>query len=148
THHPQRQGSVPRGLHAKVFVWDEGDTSRVLTGSANCTGAAFGGNVEMSVLMSGPTAECGVEALLGDEESGLLRLTQPHAIAASDPVVDATEAIERAIEEWHVALAASRPVLQVGQAGEEFDLRLEVTLPPDPYCLAARTVVKPVASAH
>src|SRR5690606_21796889 len=80
--------------------------------------------------------------------SGLLRLTQPHAIAASDPVVDATEAIERAIEEWHVALAASRPVLQVGQAGEEFDLRLEVTLPPDPYCLAARTVVKPVASAH
>lgn len=148
TQHLQRRGSVPQGLHAKVFVWDEGDTSRVLTGSANCTGAAFGGNVEMSVLMSGPTAECGVDALLGDEDSGLLRITQPHSITASDPVVDPTEAIERAIEEWHVALAASRPVLHVSPAGEEFDLRLEFTLPVDPHGLAPRTVVKPVASAH
>lgn len=142
------RGGAPRGLHAKVFVWDDGGTSHVLTGSANCTGAAFGGNVEMSVLLSGPTSVCGVDVLLGDDKAGLLRITQPHHIVEEEGTPDPEYDLERRIEEWHVALAASRPVLAVTQRGEEFDVRLEITVPADPHGLAEVTVVKPVAVTH
>jgi hypothetical protein len=143
------RGGVPRGLHAKVFVWDDGrGTSHVLTGSANCTGAAFGGNVEMSVLLSGPTASCGVDVLLGDDKTGLLRITQPHHIAEEDPTPDPTYDLERRVEEWHVALAVSHPVLCVAARAEAYDLNLEIDLPPDLHGLAATTVVKPVALAN
>jgi hypothetical protein len=141
-------GGVPRGLHAKVFVWDEGDSSHVLTGSANCTAAAFGGNIEMSVLLSGRTADCGVDVLIGDDKAGLLRITQPYQIATAEPVADPSYELDRRVEEWQAAIAATRPVLRVTPVGEEFDLRLEVALPPDPHGLASSTVVKPVAVTH
>lgn len=142
------RGSVPRGLHAKVFVWDAGETSHVLTGSANCTGAAFGGNIEMSVLLTGPKERCGVGVLLGDEKSGLLRITQPHDIAEDEPTPDPTYDLERRIEEWQVALSTRRPVLRASARGEEYDLALEVDLPPDPHGLAERTAVKPIGLTH
>ncbi|MBW9208628.1 phospholipase D family protein [Mumia sp. zg.B21] len=140
------RGGVPRGLHAKLFVWDDGQgISHVITGSANCTGAAFGGNVEMSVRLSGPTSSCGVDVLLGDDKTGLLRITQPHHIAEDEPTVDPTYALERRVEEWHVTLAASRPVLRVAARGEAYSLGLEIEVPPDPLGLAVTTVVKPAA---
>ena len=37
------------GLHAKTYVFDDGDARRVFTGSANATDAAFERNVEMLV---------------------------------------------------------------------------------------------------
>lgn len=142
-------GGVPRGLHAKVFVWDDGaGTSHVLTGSANCTGAAFGGNVEMSVLLSGPTAACGVATVLGDDRSGLLRLTQPHEIEEQEPTADPAYDLERRVEAWHVALAVARPRLVVDQYGDTYTVRLDLTLPPDPDGLAATTTVKPAAVAN
>lgn len=145
----RRLGGVPRGLHAKVFVWDDGaGTSHVLTGSANCTGAAFGGNVEMSVLLSGPTAACGVASVLGDDRSGLLRLTQPHEIEEQEPTADPAYDLERRVEAWHVALAAARPRLVVDQDEDDYTVRLDLSLPPDPHGFAATTTVKPAAVAN
>ncbi|PWN04250.1 hypothetical protein DJ010_00930 [Nocardioides silvaticus] len=146
-----QHGGVPRGLHAKVFVWDDGvGTSHVLTGSANCTGAAFGGNVEMAVVLSGPTATCGVASVLGDDRSGLLRLTQPHEIEEQEPTADPTYDLERRVEAWHVALAAARPRLLVEQDEDEnaYTVRLDLSLPPDPDGFAATTTVKPAAVAN
>lgn len=146
-----RRGRVPRGLHAKVFVWDDGaGTSHVLTGSANCTGAAFDGNVEMSVLLSGPTAACGIASVLGDDRSGLLRLTQRHEIEEQEPTADPAYDLERRVEAWHVALAAARPQLVVEQDEDEDDytVRLDLSLPPDPDGFAATTTVKPAAVAN
>jgi len=144
-----RLGGVPRGLHAKVFVWDEATgTSHVLTGSANCTGAAFGGNVEMSVLLSGPTTTCGVEALLGDDRTGLLRLTQPHEIEAKEPMDDPTYDLERRVESWHVALATARPRLVVEPHGDEYRIRVDLVVPEHSHGLAATTTVKPAAVTH
>ena len=76
-----RQGGVrgsdlTRGLHAKVFLWEVDGQAHLLTGSANCTQAAFNGNHEVSVLLSGPRSQCGIKALLGDDTAGFLRLTQ------------------------------------------------------------------------
>lgn len=144
-----RRGEVSRGLHAKVFVWDDGaGTSHILAGSANCTRAAFGGNVEMSVLLSGPTAACGVATVLGDDRSGLLRLTQPHEIKELEPATDPVYDLERRVEAWHVALAAARPRLVVDQHEDDYTVRLELSLPPDPDGLAATTTVKPAAIAN
>lgn len=56
------------GLHAKLFVMDDGWQARVWTGSANATEAAFGRNVEFMVELTGRKSRCGIAAFLGDEE--------------------------------------------------------------------------------
>ncbi|GAA0969933.1 hypothetical protein ENKNEFLB_03904 [Nocardioides aquaticus] len=141
-------GPPPRGLHAKVFAWEEGRTSHLLTGSANCTAAAFGANIEMSVLLSGSKAVCGIDAVLGDAKTGLLALTQPHEIVEADGVEDSTYVVERRIEQWHAALASRCPTLSAETTGDDFCLKLDVNLPADPHGLAKSTTVRPVASKN
>ncbi len=54
------------GLHAKLFVMDDGWQARVWTGSANATSAAFHHNVELLVELIGRRKDLGVNALLGE----------------------------------------------------------------------------------
>ena len=54
-----------RGLHAKLFVMDDGWRARLWTGSANATHAAFAHNVEFLVELEGSNSNCGVKAVLG-----------------------------------------------------------------------------------
>ncbi|MFB9315102.1 phospholipase D family protein [Nocardioides plantarum] len=140
----QAQGPPPRGLHAKVFCWDDGEAGHVLTGSANCTGAAFGANIELSVHLTGPRVTCGPDALLSDGKSGLLQLAQAYECAADEGVDDPAYATERRIESWHAAIAAERPALEVTQPGDSYDVSLRLELPADPHGLAAVTTVRPV----
>ncbi len=49
-----------RGLHAKVYVLDQGWNASVLTGSANATSAAFESNVEFLTELRGKRSKCGV----------------------------------------------------------------------------------------
>lgn len=56
------------GLHAKVFLFENGRESQLFTGSANATGAAFHANVEVLVKLVGKTKDCGIDALLGLED--------------------------------------------------------------------------------
>lgn len=48
------------GLHAKLFVCDDGWKSHVWTGSANATVAAFERNVEFMVHLTGKRSDCGI----------------------------------------------------------------------------------------
>jgi len=48
------------GLHAKLFVSDDGWDSHVWTGSANATTAAFERNVEFMVHLTGKKSRCGI----------------------------------------------------------------------------------------
>lgn len=71
-----------QGLHAKLFVVNDGHQARIWTGSANATNAAFNDNVEFLVELRGGRWSCGIEALLGEEDSStslrtLLRPLQP-----------------------------------------------------------------------
>lgn len=68
------------GLHAKLFVMDDGWNARVWTGSANATEAAFQRNVEFLVELIGRKSHCGIAALLGheDSEDGLLPLLEEY----------------------------------------------------------------------
>ena len=67
------------GLHAKMFVIDDGWNARVIVGSANATGAALGDpphNVEFMVELSGRKRLFGIDTLLkanGDSEAGTFR---------------------------------------------------------------------------
>ena len=61
------------GLHAKVFVIDDGWNARVAVGSANSTGAALGRqprNVEFMVELEGRKNRFGIDALLRGNRDG------------------------------------------------------------------------------
>ena len=74
------------GLHAKTYVADAGWRGRVWTGSANATDAAYGGNVEFLVELSGRKRDCGVDAAIGDHKGrlGLRNILEPYDAASED----------------------------------------------------------------
>ena len=123
-------GEVKSGLHAKILAWDMGGTGHVLTGSANATSAAFGGNIEFGVLLSGPASRCGAAVIMkdSDKETGFVRLLQPYA-ARPEAAPDVEYELQREIEEFHAALAASLPVFHVHTAQKAFELDLALQLP-------------------
>jgi hypothetical protein len=52
------------GLHAKLFVMDDGWQANIWTGSANATEAAFRNNIEFLVRLRGKRVELGIDKLL------------------------------------------------------------------------------------
>ena len=104
------------GLHAKLFIADDGWKAHVWTGSANATRAAFEKNVEFLVRLSGKKSLCGVDRFLEDEggpESSSDPKGQPVRFAdlllrygrTGPPVFD--ESLQRA----EAALDAARTIL-------------------------------------
>jgi hypothetical protein len=88
----------PTGLHAKLFVADDGWNAHVWTGSANATTAALKRNVEFLVQLTGKKSNFGVEAILeGKNGTGGLR----PLLAAYTPPAEALapSALERRLEE-------------------------------------------------
>jgi hypothetical protein len=127
--------AVPEGLHAKTFVLDHGSRATVVTGSANATGAGFGGNVEFDVVLRGPRNRCGVRALWegAKETPGFGRLAEPYPIATEGGVVEADAEVARQIELFHARLAAVPPRLDlILDEEEKAVLRLTVKIPDDP----------------
>lgn len=74
------------GLHAKTYVADAGWRGRVWTGSANATDAAYGGNVEFLVELSGRKRDCGVDAAIGDHKGriGLRNIVESYDATSED----------------------------------------------------------------
>ncbi|MEV6872228.1 hypothetical protein [Amycolatopsis sp. NPDC051128] len=125
-------GRVSDGLHAKTFVFDVGDDAVVVTGSANATGAGFGGNVEFEVQLRGPVSTCGTAAVLtGTSESpGLEKMLAPYTPAAQ-PAIPANEHNDRLIEDFHRTLAAAGPRMTISsEPGGRVRLRLTFSQPP------------------
>jgi hypothetical protein len=57
------------GLHAKLYIADAGKNTRIWTGSANATDAAFDRNVEFLVELIGSKQKFGIDALLAFQEN-------------------------------------------------------------------------------
>jgi len=53
------------GLHAKLYIVEQGWNARLFIGSANATGAAFGGNTEFLVELAGRRKTLGVDTMIG-----------------------------------------------------------------------------------
>jgi hypothetical protein len=118
------------GLHAKLYVVDQGWNSSVLTGSANATDAAFSRNVEFLTELVGKRSLVGVEALLSKEKGQLkfLDLLQefiPGEPAKPDPVKDR---LERTVEAAALAIAqaALSAHVEVGTSPNEFVVQLQL----------------------
>jgi PLD-like domain len=105
------------GLHAKLYVADDGWDAHVWTGSANATKAGFERNVEFLVELIGKKSACGVDAILGQPAGGsskrtacLADLIRPYVPKAeADTNNEAEIAFERSADELAQALAAAVP---------------------------------------
>ena len=60
----ERVGIPLRGLHAKLFLVERGRRCHLYTGSANATGAGFGGNTELLVELVGRRNQWGIDQVL------------------------------------------------------------------------------------
>ena len=92
------------GLHAKLFVMDDGWNTRIWTGSANATKAAFHRNVEMLVELVGKKSRLGIDKLMGEdsEESGFRQLLESWSVP-DDEMDEHDPVIERLDERLHKA---------------------------------------------
>lgn len=85
-----------QGLHAKLYIADDGWNARIWTGSANATISAFEGNVEFLVELAGQKSSVGVDAFL-DKIKGstsfmdLLEQYSPPDSSVGDPELEALE---------------------------------------------------------
>lgn len=107
-----------RGLHAKLYVIDHDDRSRVLTGSANATWPGFNRNVEFLVDLSGPREHVGVQATIGDrdKELGLRALVEPFTPQNDDPLDPSEpEQIQYELEKVSRALGGLRFTAQCSE---------------------------------
>lgn len=117
------------GLHAKCYVAEDGARADVWTGSANATGAAFSGNIEFLVQLSGPRRHLGVNTLLseGGDPSVTLRslLKRVDAVATAGPDEEG-EALAASLEAVRRALSAAQLEAHVSPHpdGRLFDVAL------------------------
>jgi len=118
-----------QGLHAKLFIADEGWDTHVLTGSANATNAAFNNNVEILVELVGKKSQCGIDAFLKQTAGevcfkDLLHEYSPSTEPAiSDPT---TKMLEECVEDIRRTLgrAGMRILLEKHSENEVFDLKI------------------------
>jgi len=112
-----------RGLHAKLFVFEDGSwDARLWTGSANATTAAFERNVEFVVELSGKRSKIGIDRILGEEEDavGLRGLLAPFGGAPTQPDPEKAR-LERVADQVRRAIANAGLELRV-EEGDEKDL--------------------------
>lgn len=131
------------GLHAKTVVLDGADGESItVTGSANITQSAWTRNVEFDVILRGPTATTGVDAVLdgGGAPIGLRSITEPFTPEHEEPETDAERAVRYRIEHFHRELARRQPVLDVTILDDNaVSVRLDLDVPDD--ALSANTTV-------
>lgn len=116
------------GLHAKTFVIDvDQNQSVVVTGSANLTTASWSRNIEFDAVLTGPTAACGVSAILNGspEAPGLAQILEEYTVLAQEGIADDAAATAFELEAFHRELAAGLPVLHVETVDDD---RVSATL--------------------
>lgn len=119
------------GLHAKLYVADDGWNGRVWTGSANATTAAFSHNVEFLVELVGKKSFCGVSAMMERAKTkadarfaDLLSRYVPDE--SESPEVPADVEMDRLKQQLRVVLAQAS--IQGDVVGSEDAKRFDVTL--------------------
>ena len=122
------------GLHAKLFIADEGWNARIWTGSANATSAAFTKNVEFLVELRGKKSDLGIEALLAsspedgkDRQVRFRDLLTPYQRPAQESLPDPIQQrLERMVDDCCRAVIAARLAAQVVEVPNQPKLLYEV----------------------
>ena len=74
-------------LHAKVVITERARRAHLFVGSANATGAAFGGNIEILVELAGGRSALGIDATLAD----LAKVLEPCNVAGGKELTEMDE---------------------------------------------------------
>ena len=123
------------GLHAKLFVIDDGWNVRLVVGSGNSTSAAMGAaprNVEFMVELSGRKSRFGIDTLLKpgkDSNAGTFRsLIEPFDKSELGTVPEDADAadIELILESAAASLARADVKARVEKAGDRYVMRLKL----------------------
>ncbi|MFW6600045.1 phospholipase D family protein [Propionibacteriaceae bacterium Y2011] len=109
------QHSHLSGLHAKLYVVERNRRAHMFIGSANATGPAFGGNVEILVELIGRQSKLGVETLVGPDAPFLTMLEEYPAEGGVIPSPE--EDAERDLERVLRALATMTHTVTVAPGG-------------------------------
>jgi len=141
------------GIHAKLYIAEEGGQARVWTGSANATNAAFRGNIEFLVEFVGDRSKCGIDAFLtrAAEQTTFRDLLQPFDPSALE--VDAErERLESIVDGVRCALAFKKLLARVSpvDGGPLYLLDLELdkrVAIPDGVEVSCRPITLSQASA-
>lgn len=127
---PSLNGVPTTGLHAKVYIADDGWRGRVWTGSANATNAAFGRNVEFLVELRGKKSHCGVDAVLnsGTKDVSLSEFLHLYEPQEAPPVDKDLEALDELLDEIRRRIVALDLAANVAEAtgGYVVELRTKV----------------------
>ena len=122
-----------QGLHAKCYVADAGGNARVWTGSANATGAAFGGNVEFLVELVGPKRWFGVEVTLGDRpgQPSLRSILEEYLPSNAEPrELTVAEELDRELDMLRRWIGSHRfEATVMERATDTYEVRLRGTAP-------------------
>jgi hypothetical protein len=138
----------PAGLHAKLYVVDDGWDAHVWTGSANATSAGFSRNVELLVQMTGKKSLLGVQRFL---ESGLSEMIQPYARGTGPTVSQIERELELKLRGLRRQLAEARWTATVGARsadGYPFSLRYEKSRRPLVEAVKVRPITLPGTRAQ
>lgn len=121
--------SEPSGLHAKLFVLEEGWDATWLVGSANATNAAFRRkNVEFLVGLQGRKSRVGIDKILGREgdDNALLALLRIYTLRDGHVEIDReqqmAESLADHVRDWLIALRMRLEVVR--RDADQFDLLL------------------------
>lgn len=118
------------GLHAKLFVMNDGWKANIWTGSANATDAAFNTNVEFLVRLRGRYVDMGIEKLLAQEDkktnfSDLLQVYRPEEQPPPPDTVQ--EELENRLREARMAITCSTLSAEITplENSQEFQLTIK-----------------------
>jgi hypothetical protein len=127
-----RAESPLSGLHAKLWVGDDGNRAHVWLGSANATEAAFERNVECLLQVSGKKSVLGIDTLLPQSTvkgaQGIKELIRPYLVVTKDPTDEALLQRQRELSYGLQALAGGHSLLaEVAQHEPGWQLILRLT---------------------
>jgi hypothetical protein len=113
-----------RGLHAKVYVTERRLDVNWYIGSANATGAAFGGNVEVLAELTGKRKRVGIGSVLGPDDAGLLRMLAEHpaSVSATEPTDE--QAVDGDLDDLRRHLASAPLQVAVAEVADGYTLTL------------------------
>ena len=121
------------GLHAKLFIEEEGRQARMYTGSANATEAAFGRNVEFLVELVGRKSVLGIDAMMDAAANGrtsLMSLLQRWSASPEPTKADAaTRALDLKLAHARRAIASADLRLEASPEGDAYRLTLVAGAP-------------------
>jgi hypothetical protein len=138
------------GLHAKLFLSDDGWNTHLYTGSANATTAAFERNVEFLVRLTGKKSKWGIKAFLnesdGDAEGSKENDKEKHFAdllvqyrRVGQPVDQTEASLDRLLDQTRYAIAGSPMTARVETIGDKYNV---ILTSPGPVQLPAGATVR------